>query len=203
MKGYISIFLFLLSVGFLESIPKHYIVETEEGTTKATDKDMKPHGCVDSSGRKYREDDILENSWFDNKMFDTVCGCYERKPSLISKKECRWQVESFGWFGNTTNNKPMIINNEEECKGQCHIPEDYEDVYYAEWLNAECLEECSEYVKKGFITKQEIYKIKIDMDGLKTGNTLKISVQNYIDSLIYIDAYSMSTVFLRIPSTCS
>ena len=154
MKGYNLTFLFLaLSVGFLESIPKHYIVETEEGTTKATDKDMKPHGCVDSSGRKYREDDILENSWFDNKMFDTVCGCYERKPSSISKKECRWQVESFGWFGNTTNNKPMIINNEEECKGQCHIPEDYEDVYYAEWLNAECLDECSEYVKKGLITK--------------------------------------------------
>ena len=89
MKGYILTFLFLaLCVGFLESIPKHYIVETEEGTTKATDKDMKPHGCVDSSGRKYREDDILENSWFDNKMFDTVCGCYERKPSSISKKEC-------------------------------------------------------------------------------------------------------------------
>ena len=152
-KSIPTLLIIILLAGFLDSFPKKYIVFTQGGTRKATDKVGKHHGCVDSSGRKYREDDILENSWFDNKMFDTVCGCYERKPSSISEKECRWQVESFGWFGNTTNNKPVVINNEEECKGQCHIPEDYEDVYYAEWLNAECLEECSEYVKKGLITK--------------------------------------------------
>ena len=159
MKGYISTFLFLaLSVGFLESIPKHYIVETEEGTTKATDKDIKPHGCVDHSGRKYMEYEMLERKdkeRFDNRIFVKVCECFERKPSSISEKQCRWQVESFGWFGNgnTTNNKAVVINNEEECKGQCHIPEDYEDVDYAEWLNAECLEECSDFVNEGLITK--------------------------------------------------
>ena len=108
-KPILILLVFLLFVGFLESFPKQYIVETIEGTTKATDKVGKQHGCVDSSGRKYREDDILENSWFDNKMFDTVCGCYERKPSSISEKECRWQVESFGWFGKGLFTNDVII----------------------------------------------------------------------------------------------
>ena len=157
-KSFLTLLIIILFVGFLESFPKHYIIETIAGTTKATDKVGKHHGCVDSSGRKYMEYEMLERKdkeRFDNRIFVKACECFERKPSSISEKQCRWQVESFGWFGNgnTTNNKAMVIDNEEECKGQCHIPEDYEDVDYAEWLNAECLEECSDFVNEGLISK--------------------------------------------------
>ena len=50
-KSFLTLLIIILFVGFLESFPKHYIVETKEGTTKATDKVGKHHGCVDSSGR--------------------------------------------------------------------------------------------------------------------------------------------------------
>ena len=154
-KSISTLLIIILFVGFLDSFPKQYIVETIEGTTKATDKVGKQHGCVDSSGRKYKADEVIdEGDWFEtfSIFLSPVCVC---KSFAIKEKDCKWKIEA---FGGTSSLEDIAIDNEVECKRECHRADDYteandEDVDDTEWLNA-CLEECSDFVKKGLISKE-------------------------------------------------
>ena len=154
-KSISTLLIIILFVGFLDSFPKQYIVETIEGTTKATDKVGKHHGCVDSSGRKYKADEVVdEGDWFEtfSIFLSPVCVC---KSFAIKEKDCKWKIEA---FGGTSSLEDIAIDNEVECKRECHRADDYteandEDVDDTEWLNA-CLEECSDFVKKGLISKE-------------------------------------------------
>ena len=157
-KSFLTLLIIILFVGFLESFPKHYIIETKEGTKKATDKVGKHQGCVDSSGRKYKADEALDEEDFYETFsifLSPVCVCNDRK--YAATKECRWKIEA---FGGTSSLEDIVIDNEVECKRECHKADDYtdtndEDVDDAEWLNG-CLKECSDFVKEGLITKEEI-----------------------------------------------
>ena len=157
-KSFLTLLIIILFVGFLESFPKHYIVETIAGTTKATEKVGKHHGCVDTSGRKYKADEALDEQDFYETFsifLSPVCVCNDRKSAAT--KECRWKIEA---FGGTSSLEDIVIDNEVECKRECHKADDYtdtndEDVDDAEWLNG-CLKECSDFVRKGLITKEEI-----------------------------------------------
>ena len=157
-KSFLTLLIIILFVGFLESFPKHYIVETIAGTMKATDKVGKHHGCVDTSGRKYEADEALDEQDFYETFsifLSPVCVCNDRK--YAATKECRWKIEA---FGGTSSLEDIVIDNEVECKRECHKADDYtdtndEDVDDAEWLNG-CLKECSDFVKEGLITKEEI-----------------------------------------------
>ena len=161
-KSISTLLIIILLVGFLDSFPKKYIVFTQGGTRKATDKVGKQHGCVDSSGRKYKADEVVdEGDWFEtfSIFLSPVCVC---KSFAIKEKECRWKIEA---FGGTSSLEDIAIDNEVECKRECQKADDYtkidyteandEDVGDADWLNS-CLKECSDFVKKGFIMKEEI-----------------------------------------------
>ena len=140
-KSIPTLLIIILLAGFLESFPKQYIVETIEGTTKATDKVGKQHGCVDSSGRKYKADEVIDDGdWFEtfSIFLSPVCVC---KSFAIKEKECRWKIEA---FGGTSSLEDIAIDNEVECKRECHKADDYteandEDVGDAEWLNSRVL----------------------------------------------------------------
>ena len=91
MKKPISILIFLfLFVGFLESSPKQYLVETKEGTIKPTDNAViqeKHQGCVDSTGKNHKVGEVLDVD--EGVIFKTVCGC-----SFIEKK-CKWTLMNY------------------------------------------------------------------------------------------------------------
>ena len=156
MKKLISILLvFILLVGFLESFPKYFIVETKENTTKPTDNAViqeKHHGCVDSTGKKHKMGEVLDVD--EGVIFKTVCGC-----SFIEKK-CKWTLMNY--------DKEKVVNTEGECKRICHSlindePEPEPDE--KEWLIEDCPKECSYHAKKGLILREET------QNGMKSGNT--------------------------------
>ena len=148
------VLLLILFVGFLESFPKYFIVETKEGTTRPTNNEgiqEKHHGCVDNTGRKYKMGEVLYVDEYEG-IFDTVCGCH------FIEKKCKWQL---------MYDEEKTINTEGECKIQCHSkvsPKEGDPDYERDWLN-DCLDECNYYTKKGLILGEETQY------GLKSGNT--------------------------------
>ena len=159
MKKLISILLVLiLFVGFLESLPKYFIVETKEGTTKPTDNQRvqeKHHGCVDhSTGRKYKVGEELDL----DTRFATVCGCH------FMEKKCKWALMNYAY-----DEEKKIINTEGECKKICHSstttihnPDEVDEEALDDLHD--CLKECSYHAKKGLFLREEI------QNGLNSGN---------------------------------
>ena len=77
-----SIFLLLLLlVALSESFPKHYLVETEGAYKEGVGKDMGSFGCIDASGKIFKDGEIFNNT-YPNAYWQFKCKCQEKK--------CKW-----------------------------------------------------------------------------------------------------------------